>query len=495
MSRNIPVFCLILSVVSTAFGATLGAKIPPNLLATSSATENLTTQSKLTLTLEEAVSLALRNNRAIRSSYLERISQRFDLQVAEDKFNPKGTLSTSYLSHQSTHGNYSSATVTPTATILTMTGAKVSVTWSNNRDNIVDGTRAIGSVMSLTVQQPLLRDAGSNVNFASVRVARINDQLNRLSQKNTVMELVTQTILAYRELLRSQDQLKISKDSLERAKSLVVINDVLINAGRMARVDKLQAEADIANQELAVEEASNQVDAARSSLLNLLALSPSTELIAAEPLITKEATIDIDNALKITFEYQPDYLASLLSIERVKIDHLVAKNQRLWDVSLIAGTAHGRGSTSAIGYLAPSSTRFNDSYAGFQVVIPIGDLSSKQAEIKSAIGLQTEMLRFQDLKQTVEQRVRSAVRDVYTRWRQLQIAQRARALSAQKLEHEREKLKLGRSSNFQVLSFEADLRNSESTHLNATIGYLNALTLLDRQQGTTLNSWKIEITE
>lgn len=48
---------------------------------------------KIEMTLGDAIYLGLRNNRAIRSAYLNRISQKFDLTVSQDRFNPKLTLS------------------------------------------------------------------------------------------------------------------------------------------------------------------------------------------------------------------------------------------------------------------------------------------------------------------------------------------------------------------------------------------------------------------
>jgi outer membrane protein TolC len=62
-----------------------------------------------------------------------------------------------------------------------------------------------------------------------------------------------------------------------------------------------------------------------------------------------------------------------------------------------------------------------------------------------------------------------------------------------KIQIEREKLTLGRSSNFQVISFEADLRHAENTRLNALIAYLNAQVELDLQLGLTLDTWKISL--
>ncbi|EKY2025268.1 TolC family protein, partial [Cronobacter sakazakii] len=46
---------------------------------------------KIEMTLGDAIYLGLRNNRAIRSAYLNRISQKFDLTVSQDRFNPKLT--------------------------------------------------------------------------------------------------------------------------------------------------------------------------------------------------------------------------------------------------------------------------------------------------------------------------------------------------------------------------------------------------------------------
>ena len=43
----------------------------------------------VSLTVTDAVVLGLRGNRSIRSAYLTRLAQKFDLRVAEDYFSPK----------------------------------------------------------------------------------------------------------------------------------------------------------------------------------------------------------------------------------------------------------------------------------------------------------------------------------------------------------------------------------------------------------------------
>ena len=66
-------------------------------------------------------------------------------------------------------------------------------------------------------------------------------------------------------------------------------------------------------------------------------------------------------------------------------------------------------------------------------------------------------------------------------------------LAAQTLELERERQQAGRVSNFEVLTYETNLRAAETQALAANIVYLNALTTLDQQLGATLDTWKISL--
>ncbi|MFP3759072.1 TolC family protein, partial [Cupriavidus sp. SIMBA_020] len=69
-----------------------------------------------------------------------------------------------------------------------------------------------------------------------------------------------------------------------------------------------------------------------------------------------------------------------------------------------------------------------------------------------------QALLLEDAEQQLALDVNNAVRELASRWRQYEIAGRVRDLSRKKLEIERQKLQAGRSSNFQVLAFETDLR-------------------------------------
>ena len=120
------------------------------------------------------------------------------------------------------------------------------------------------------------------------------------------------------------------------------------------------------------------------------------------------------------------------------------------------------------------------------------DLSTGLRAIADALDARNSMA---NSLARVRQQVDDAVRNVEAQRRQAELAKRARELTALQLQAELARLQAGRSSNFQVVSFQAALQSAESAELQAVIGYLNALTTLDQVLGTTLDTWRIELNQ
>ncbi|MGY3322493.1 TolC family protein [Pseudomonas sp. TE3911] len=441
------------------------------------------------LTLGDAVYLGLRNNPAIRSAYLQRVAQKFDLRVAEDVFNPKLTLNSYYRATRGSQDSARNTNVAPATSLLSEYGTRLSMGWTQQLNNADRAGRYRSDGLDLAIIQPLLRGAGWDATTAPLRLSRLSEQANRLNLKATVAQTISQIIATYRELLRAQEQLLIVQEALKRSDTLLNVNKALISAGRMAEFEIVQTEADIATQQLGVEEAQNQLDTNRMALLRLLALDLSTPIRATEALEAKPMQIDKRQAFTLAQTQQPEYLAALLGSQQADLDLVIAKDSGRWQVDLVAGANQIRDNYN--NDAGSSNNRTWDSYAGVQVQIPIGDISTRQAEVRARVNVEDQEIRITDARQELERSVNDVVRDLGTRWRQYEISQRAVELSRRKIEIEREKLSAGRSTNFQVLSFETDLRNAENAQLNALIAYLNAQTQLDLTLGMTLESWEI----
>jgi outer membrane protein TolC len=443
----------------------------------------------MALTLDDAIALAIRDNRGIQTTYLQRIAQKFELYVSEGKFFPKLTLSTGVVYNKVNGLSARTKDVFSNTTLDLPTGARLRLSTANGLDS------SNSSTTSVTLTQPLLKNGGLDANTASVRMARLDEQVNRLALKAILSQTVTQVIYVYRELLRAQEQRRIAEAALQRSKELYEVNKALISSGRMAEVEIFQTEAEVANREVALEEADNLVDTARLALLGLLALEPRTPVIATGPNDIRLKGAELGQALATALAHEPEYLIAQRQFERAKINLDYAKNQQLWDLSLVAGKTQNRGTSGGLGSLDTWIQKYDSSYAGIQLTVPLGDRSIEQATVRASVDLKSQNLRMHETRQIVEQRIRDAVRNVQTRWRQLELSNKARELSLLKLNTEKEKMQVGRTSNFVILSFENDLRNAENARVNAEIAYLNALTDLDHRMGTTLDAWNIPIAE
>ena len=445
------------------------------------------------LSLQESILLAIRNNITIKSAYLDRITQKFDLKVAEDKFVPKLTLTPSVQRSSSTttgiNTTTTNKTVIATVTEAIPTGATISLTSSNTFDATRTTETKWDSKWDITLTQPLLKGAGFDVSTASVRTARINEQINILSLKSTLVDTITSVISAYRTFLQAVKQLEISKKSLERAKELVAVNKELIAAGRLAAMELVQTEADVASKEFDLLQTENSADAARLSLIKLLDIDKHTGIVPAEKIVIEPVSLNYEQFKALAFRNRTDYLSSLLSLKTAKISLMLAENNKLWDLSLTTGYGEGHIKQGEDG-TASGSKNWN---AGLKLTIPFRDLTLQQGYLSAKIGLDKAELNHNKLRDNIEIEVQDAVRDVEMKLKQVKLAEQSSRLSGQKLSIETEKMKAGRSSNFQLVTFQNDLVNAQNNELNAVINYLNSVAALEKTLGITLEKWGIKI--
>jgi len=463
------------------------------------------TGPRLSLSLADAVFIGLRDNRQVKSAYINRIAQKFDLFVVQARFRPTAVLAASgQLSGQSAQTGGSTITLAPTATWLIPTGGQFQFSWSrtDNRGGVGGGDNTTTSV---SFTQPLLKGAGIAVNMAPIRTAELQEKINRLSLKSTVSATVTAIVEAYRSLLQAQDQLVIAEDSLARSRQQLTVNQALIDAGRMAAADIVQTQADIANQQVALLGAQQQRNSAQLSLLTLLAMDLHTNVVAGDTLKAEHVAIDLDHAIAIALDNRMDYLSERLALEQARINLMLAKNNRLWNLAVVGNAQHTAqtltGPTQYVkdpltgNLVAQSVLGGNSGAVGLQLSIPLGDFSLRQGEIDASVATHSQEINLEDLRQQVESQVRDSVQAVEMSWLQVDAARLARELAAHTLDLEKERLTAGRVSNFEVLTFETNLRAADTQELDAAIAYLNALTTLDQQLGTTLDTWKVSLND
>jgi len=447
------------------------------------------------ITLPETVFLALRSNRAIRSQYLQRVSDRFSLRVTEAIFDPRFGVTGGVTRARTGNLNTAQTTLGPVVNIATPTGAQFQFGWLGVQSNARGASPNAQARATFQVIQPLLAGGGIDFAMAPIRIARIQEVNSQLQLKSLVIDQISQSIGGYRTLLQAQEQLRISIEALRRARELASVNQALFAAGRLAQVELIQAETSIAQQELSLLGARNQHAAARLALLTLLAVDQSQPIWATERPAAESARVDPARALATAAANQPDYLRALLGIEVGRINLDVARNQRLWDISVVAGTGLASQRADLARTLGALSEVRNDFNIGLQFNVPLGQIARQQPEVNATIGLRQAELALEQARDRLRQQVEDTARNIDTLRRQAELAKRARELAGLQLEAELVKLQAGRSSNFQVVSFQGSLQAAESAELAAIITYANALTQLDQVLGTTLDTWRISLND
>ena len=444
------------------------------------------TPRELELTLAECILLAIRSNRDLAAGRLSRLAARLALEDAEDEFRIASTIELS-ASHDLTSPAFD---VAPNVTLRIATGGMFRLS-ANSRLTDQDASQFV----QLEFVQPLLKGAGVAVGAAGAESARRTREIGVLAFRSAAMGLVTRTVYAYRKVIRSMRAVEIEERSLQRARDLLAVNRVLIEAGRMAEQDIVQTEASVAERELSLIEARSALDDARFALIDILDVDSRTRILPTETLrldLVGPVGYDASGAVELALRNRPDYLRAVLAVDNANTALLVADDARKWELDLSASTRFGHRGRS----LAEAYSRFDGDYrVGVRMRIPLGaDGAAHRRNWQMAgIALHKSRLQLQELRQAIDLEVRRAVRDVQVQFRRIELARQSRRLAERKLEVERLKLDAGRSGNFMLVRFEDDVVSSQTGEIDAYIAYLNALTALDLTLGTTLDTWGIDI--
>ena len=472
------------------------------------------------MSMGDVVSLTLRNNLSVRTNYLDRVLDKFNLEKAEAKFEPNvnidGSANLESMRKNRRAGGHAKsgsesnqeAGLDATVTQLVPTGATLTFGWENKYTN--DATSALAysqtagdvtrtnarddnvqSKISAEIVQPLLKGAGIDYNMASVKLAEIQEERSVLGLRDSLSGLINDGVNYFFTFVQAKENLEIQKQALDRSQRLLEINELKMSLGRMSRSDVTQAEADVATQELSLEQQRNYYDQARRDLLNHLNMDPDLQI---DPAMEgyRELHPKMDECLAVARERNQAYLDKVLALSAAEINYLVAENQRKWDLSVKAGVGQtygkdnpGRAYTEA------------ESHVGLDLSAPVnlwGEdyLDRKKDLLNAATERRKSRVELKQAETNLQTRVANTVRNVNMRLKFIGLSKRNTKLQKEQLENENTKLMAGRSTNFQVVTYQEQLVDAQRMEVENIISYLQALLELDQILGTTMKTWKID---
>lgn len=226
-----------------------------------------------------------------------------------------------------------------------------------------DDYASLGLLMALPLYQ-----GGQTV--TNVRISTVRRDLQQLSLTQSRNELIANTVNSYNKLLQLQN-LKMASDATLKALGTQLTNSrLLFDVGRIARVDLLKVEVQLANERqraLSFDEAIATTDA---TLRFLMGDNPSLggeQLRLADTLsMPKEATSAEINALK-PWSSRPEYQAAMLGVKESELSRRLTFGKFLPTVNAVAGYSDQYG-------FSPSYSEANW-YFGLQATVPLFERS------------------------------------------------------------------------------------------------------------------------
>ena len=462
----------------------------------------------MALSLREAIAISLQNNLDVTvEGYNPRLREQ-ELINARAAYDPTAFL----------EGTRTESRNPVSASFVTKPGANYSL-WDWNtgiREQLPTGgsyefrfnneylrSQALGnsytSRLILTLNQPLLRNFGFEVNLTNIRIATNNQSISREQLRLRVSTVVTSVQNAYFDLIFAVENLGVQQRSLSLAQDLVTLNQARVRAGVAAPVEVTQAEAQRAAQVQNVILAEKAIRDAEDNLRVILNLPATGAAWGQELRPTDSATFlpvqtDLDAAIKAALENRNEYRSAKLDIDNRELQVRLARNQLLPDLSLQGIFSLAGGQPVYADALSQLGTPTYPTYTvGVVLTVPIGNRAAESNYIHAELSRDQGKASLRGLELTIVQQVREGVRRVEAFARRVDANRAARVLAEEQLRVEQRRLEAGVSTTFNVLSFQRDLAAAQANEIQAITDYNKALANLDSVQGTVLERNRIQM--
>jgi outer membrane protein len=403
-----------------------------------------------TLTLQEAVALALRNNRAVQIS--ARGVDKTRNALREARSNANFTIQ-------------SNATYTRFDRVAEARFGPQPV--------------RIGNIENRTARLTLTQVVDiSGIIRTAIRAADLTLTVSELEFERTRNDTILQVVQAYQGVARADEFVRVAEEALRNAQERLRIIRAQVDAGVAAQFDLLRAETAVAQAEQAVLNARNQRELAAAALNNLLGrdLSAPVQVVKPERLPDPELP-PLETLTQQAFQNRPELIAAQRGIELAQVGITSARRSLLPNI-VLTGQADFNLNTSA----------FNprrETYTGVAVLsVPIWDGGIARArEAQARDDLEIAQLRLKQAQEGIALEVRQAYLNLQDAQKRLEVARKGLEQATEALRLARVRFEAGVSPQLEISDAELAFTQAQTNLVNAQFDYLDAYAALLRAIG------------
>jgi outer membrane protein len=488
------------------------------------------------LSLEDAVTTALKNNFDIKISEKLSAQDEARLRAARAKFDP-------YLFAAGSLGGTRYPTVrvldvggpAPTTDVAVSpgknqsanaglkgtlhTGMTYSVSVQEDReDTPLSGWYGINPrytvLINASVTQPLLRGGWFAYNLADIRVAENSTAIAQAALEEQLADVVAAVDTAYWNLISAWRRLRVQEEAYRESRTFLAQTERRSLVGYQAsEIDVAGARGQVEIRKAELIGADAGLQAARDTLLAVMnptgsrsfrdvRLGPPgqrrrVEEIAIEPTtIPPIAPLDvnIDEAVDCAFRHRPLYVSYELQIESQEVEVTRRENELLPRLDLLGEwNQHGLEETSPDAWDELGTGRYYTWFLGLQLEVPLFNRAAQARLTEAEERLWELSYQKKKLENTLVLDVIKATRDLRAAYGRVQTTRAAAEYSRKQLDGETKRLARGMSTSYTVLQMQNDLLRLQLEELLAAVTYNTARVALERAKGTLLAKHGIQL--
>jgi outer membrane protein len=375
--------------------------------------------------------------------------------------------------------------------------------------------------ITYSISQHLLQNRGRDITLRQVDQAGNSEKISEAQFEIQLSSLIQQAQKAYWDLVFSQGDLQVKKDSLDLANKTLDENLQKVEIGTLAQVDVLQTKLDVAQRNDTKIGAEGVLTQNQDQLKKLISNTndPSMFMISlktldAPPQPNPSAIPTLAEAISIAIENRPEIRQALLDLRNKDIDVQYTKNQKMPILDLNGSyTQNGTGGTQTIrgNVLGSSSVQqvipggvfdafgqlFGYNYTGysmgFSLIIPLKNKAAESDFSRAVNERKLSESKIDTITQGIALEVRNALTAVQVAQSRVDTAKATLDLAAQTKTAEEDKFKYGTSIVRFVLEEQQNYVLAQTAELQAEINYTKALVDLDHAMGMTLRRNNVQL--
>lgn len=480
---------------------------------------------KLTLSLDDAVRLALANNTDIRVAEQPVETARNTLEGALAPFDTNFLASfDSIRQHQNAYSqllggpptlNSLNQTTQVGLTQTFETGTTFQATFSSFKSTSNSDFYFFSPAFFTTTQfgftQPLLKRRGLFVNRAPIVVAQRGLAQSRSSFEGKVNDILLKVIQDYWNVIQAQENLSVQRESLDEAQKSYDHDKRSLELGALPPLDIYRSESQVASRRVSEIQAEYFLKQQQDQLRRDLGADLDPNIRALDLNLTDTPdpsgvlmSIDIPAAVQKSLQYRPEIESMREQLASDDINVRVAHNGLEPDLSLIGSyTTSGlntniiNGNFSAGTYGSAINQMFGFGYPTYEFGItlkyPFRNHQAQAAMGNALASKRADLYSDRLLHEQITLDVTNAVHALEESKLSMQASKVALDLAHKTLQADQHKYELGAETVFFVLEAQTELTQAQMTLVQAEVNYQLATAQVDHDTGGLLRRFEVQL--